>query len=72
MGRFLLTGLDPHRVIVDIGKRGEGQAPGSARQLPQEIVQAARWWSEFQPGTRRANLLEVHPEPRVVPATAEA
>jgi hypothetical protein len=70
--RMLTNGFFARLIIVDIGKRGEGQSPGSARQLPQDIVHAARWWSEFQPGTRRANLLEVHPEPRVVPATAEA
>ena len=70
--RMLTNGFFARLIIVDIGKRGEGQAPGSARNLPEPVLQAARWWAEFQPGSRRANLLEVHPEPRVVPATAEA
>ncbi len=70
--RMLTNGFFARLIIVDIGKRGEGQTPGSARQLPEPVVQAARWWAEFQPGSRRANLLEVHPEPRVVPATPEA
>jgi hypothetical protein len=70
--RMLTNGFFARLIIVDIGKRGEGQAPGSARNLPEPVLQAARWWAEFQPGSRRANLLEVHPEPRVVPATPEA
>ncbi len=70
--RMLTNGFFARLIIVDIGKRGQGRSPGSARHLPETIIQTARWWSEFQPGTRRANLLEVHPEPRVVPATAEA
>ena len=70
--RMLTNGFFARLIIVDIGKRGEGQTPGSARHLPESIIQTAKWWSEFQPGTRRANLLEVHPEPRVVTCTPDA
>ncbi|MCC7408098.1 MAG: bifunctional DNA primase/polymerase [Phycisphaeraceae bacterium] len=70
--RMLTNGFFARLIVVDIGKRGEGQSPGSARHLPEPVLQAARWWAEYQPGTRRANLLEVHPEPRVVPCTPEA
>jgi len=70
--RMLTNGFFARLIIVDIGKRGEGQIPGSPRNLPEGILQTARWWGEFQPGTRRANLLELHPEPRVVPWTPEA
>jgi len=70
--RMLTNGFFARLIIVDIGKRGEGQTPGSARNLPEAILQTAQWWAEFQPGSRRANLLEVHPEPRVVPCTPEA
>ncbi len=70
--RMLTNGFFARLIIVDIGKRGEGQTPGSARQLPERVVRAAHWWAEFQPGKRRANLLEVHPEPRVVSCTPEA
>jgi hypothetical protein len=70
--RMLTNGFFARLIIVDIGKRGEGQAPGSARHVPEPILQTARWWGEFQPGTRRSNLLEVHPEPRVVPETPDA
>jgi len=64
--RMLTNGFFARLMIVDVGKRGPGQRPGSARNVPESIVQTAKWWAEYQPGTRRANLLEVHPEPRVV------
>jgi hypothetical protein len=70
--RMLTNGFFARLIIVDIGKRGEGQTPGSARHLPEAILQTARWWAEYQPGSTRKNLLEVHPEPRVVSCTPEA
>lgn len=70
--RMLTNGFFARLIIVDIGKRGEGQTPGSARHLPEGILDTARWWAEFQPGSRRANLLEIHPEPRIVSYTPEA
>ena len=70
--RMLTNGFFARLIIVDIGKRGEGQTPGNARHLPESILQTAQWWAEYQPGNRRANLLEVHPEPRIVPCTPEA
>ncbi len=60
-------------MIVDIHKRGRGQTPGSARDLPDAVLDIARWWAEFTPGTRVVgNLYTIHPEPRVVPFTPEA
>ena len=71
--RMLANGLFARMMIVDIGKRGRGQVPGTARDLPDSILQTARWWDEFCPGQRKkGNLYEVHPEPRVVPFTPEA
>ena len=70
--RMLTNGFFARMMIVDVGKRGVGQSPGSSRQLPESILEVARWWSDFQPGTQRKNLLEVHPEPRIVPYTADA
>lgn len=70
--RMLTNGFFARMIIIDVGKRGEGQAPGSTRQLPESILRIAHWWADFQPGSQRKNLLEVHPEPRVVPYTAEA
>jgi hypothetical protein len=70
--RMLTNGFFARLIIVDIGKRGEGQEPGSARNIPDPILEIARWWSEFLPGTRRANLLEVFPDPRIVPCSPDA
>ena len=71
--RMLTNGLFARMIIVDIGRRGRGQLPGSVRNLPESILQAARWWAEFAPGKPVAgNLYGIHPEPRVVPFTPEA
>ena len=68
--RMLTNGFFARMIIVDVGKRGEGQTPGSARHLPESILETARWWAEYQPAT--GNLQETHPEPRVVPFEPEA
>jgi len=71
--RMLTNGFFARLIIVDIGKRGRGQLPGSVRNLPESILQTARWWGEFTPGRPMAgNLYNVHPDPRVVPFTPEA
>ena len=71
--RMLTNGLFARMMIVDIGKRGRGQRPGSARNVPENIIDTARWWAEYQPGTRRSgNLYDLHPEPRVVSVTPQA
>jgi len=70
--RMLTNGFFARLIIVDIGRRGEGQVPGSARHLPEAVLETARWWADYQPGDARKNLLEVHPEPMVIPTTPEA
>lgn len=40
-----------------------------ARDVPEHLLEAARWWGEFQPG---GNLAREHPVPAVIPCTAEA
>jgi len=39
------------------------------RLVPDEIITAARWWGDFEPG---GNLRREHPDPIVVPTTAAA
>ena len=68
--RMLTNGFFARMIIVDVGKRGAGQTPGSARHLPESILETARWWAEFQPSA--GNLQDAHPEPHVVPFTPEA
>jgi hypothetical protein len=71
--RMLTNGLFARMMVVDIGKRGRGQTPGSARNVPESIIETARWWAQFTPGQRgNGNLFALHPEPHVVPFTAEA
>jgi len=71
--RMLTNGLFARMIIVDIGKRGHGQLPGSARDLPEDILQTARWWAESSPGmSMPGNLYNMHPDPRVVPFTPDA
>ena len=71
--RMLTNGLFARMIIVDIGRRGRGQLPGSARDLPEDILQIARWWADFTPGKPMAgNLYGIHPVPRVAPFTSEA
>ncbi len=40
-----------------------------ARDVPEHLLEVARWWGEFQPG---GNLAREHPEPAVIPCTDEA
>jgi hypothetical protein len=68
--RMLTNGFFARMIVVDVGKRGAGQTPGSARHLPESLVETARWWAEYQPNP--GNLAEAHPEPHVVPLEPEA
>jgi len=67
--RMLTNGFFARLIVVDVGRRGTGQTPGSARQLPEQILETARWWAEYQPST--GNLQDAHPDPRVVPFEPE-
>jgi hypothetical protein len=68
--RMLANGFFARMIVIDVGKRGAGQTPGSARDVPESIVATARWWAEYRPGT--GNLEDFHPQPRVVPFEPEA
>ena len=67
--RMLNNGFFARLIILEAGKRGRGQTP-VARPIPESILQIARWWAEFRPGT--GNLKDWHPIPVCVEATAEA
>jgi hypothetical protein len=70
--RMLTNGFFARMMIVDIGRRGKGQTPGSARDVPDSIIEKAQWWADYQPGQQRGNLFTVHPEPRIVEFDREA
>jgi hypothetical protein len=68
--RMLTNGFFARLNIIDVGKRGSGQSPGSARDLPEGILDTAKWWADFDPGT--GNFLNFHPKPLVVQTTPDA
>ncbi|MCG3178628.1 MAG: hypothetical protein BIFFINMI_00956 [Phycisphaerae bacterium] len=70
--RMLTNGFFARLIIVDVGKRGAGQKAGPVSNLPEPIIETARWWGDFQPGSRRGNLIDIHPEPIRVLPTPEA
>jgi hypothetical protein len=43
--RMLTNGFFARMIVIDVGRRGSGQTPGSARHLPDSIVDTARWWA---------------------------
>ena len=67
--RMLTNGFFARMLIVESGPRSEGQEPGII-DPPVSIIDTARWWSEFSPGT--GNLEQWHPQPRVVEADDDA
>jgi len=67
--RMLTNGFFARMIILECVKRSPGQEP-SILMIPSRILEAAKWWGDFRPGT--GNLQEWHPVPRVVPHTDEA
>ncbi len=67
--RMLTNGFFARMIILECGKRSPGQEP-SIRPLPLRILETAKWWADFRPGT--GNLQDWHPVPRVVPHTDDA
>lgn len=67
--RMLTNGFFARMLIVESGPRSEGQEPGII-EPPSRILDAARWWSDFNPGA--GNLERFHPQPRVVEADDDA
>lgn len=67
--RLLTNGFFARTVIVESGKRSDGQEPKIC-ELPPRILETAHWWSEFNPGT--GNLQDWHPVPAIVEYTNDA
>ncbi len=68
--QMLCNGFFARLNIIDVGRRGKGQTPGSARDLPDEILEVAKWWADFFPGG--GNFMREHPRPLRVPFTSDA
>jgi hypothetical protein len=67
--RMLTNGFFARMLIVEAGCRSNGQ-DAKIIKPSSRILETARWWSEFAPGT--GNLQAWHPVPQVVDATADA
>ncbi|MBE0568398.1 MAG: bifunctional DNA primase/polymerase [Deltaproteobacteria bacterium] len=67
--RMLTNGFFARMIILECGKRSPGQEP-SIRPLPARVLEVAKWWADYRPGT--GNLQNWHPAPRIVPHTDEA
>ncbi len=67
--RMLTNGFFARTIILECGNRSPGQEPG-IQPLPSRVLETARWWADFQPGT--GNLDHWHPVPKIVPQTDDA
>ena len=67
--RMLTNGFFARMVILEAGKRCAGQEPRIV-ELPPRILETARWWADYRPGS--GNLRDWHPVPAVIEQTAEA
>ena len=70
--RMLTNGLFARMMIIDIGTRGEGQTPGSASDVPQNILDIVKHWAEFKPPQSISNFANVNPIPQIVPYHGDA
>ena len=70
--RMLTNGLFARMIIVDVGKRSDGQEAGRLDDIPPRVMDTARWWKQFMLGEHKGNLEHWHPIPAVVEYTDEA
>jgi len=69
--RMLTNGFFARMIIVDTGKRAEGQDAVPADNMPKRLIETAVWWANFQPGEHRGNLSGFFPKPVIVPYSDE-
>jgi hypothetical protein len=67
--RMLSNGFFARMLILECGTRSIGQEPRII-ELPERVMETARWWAEFSPG--RGNLEQWHPVPVIIEQTPEA
>lgn len=70
--RMLNNGFFARLLILEAAKRGSGQDP-SIEDLPQRIIETARWWARYTPAPGSVgDLAKWHPRPALVPETSQA
>ncbi len=72
--KLLTNGLFSRSIIIDAGDRGRHQKGRDVDTLPQESIDEARWWVEFNPtaaGAGKANLNDEYPTPQVIPTDGD-
>lgn len=67
--RMLGNGFFARMLILEGAKRGVGQE-AQIRDLPERVIETARWWAEFNPG--KGNLEQWHPIPTIIEQTEAA
>ncbi|OHB48323.1 MAG: hypothetical protein A2Y10_02545 [Planctomycetes bacterium GWF2_41_51] len=63
--RMLTNGFIARMVTIDVGKRSTGKDAGLIDSMPNEILEIAKWWRDFNPG-KPNNLIDVNPIPVIV------
>ena len=69
--RMLTNGFFARMIILEAGKRPEGQESKIIR-IGEQIAETVAWWRDFQPGEHRANLVDIHPVPKIVDHSDDA
>ena len=72
--RMLTNGFFARMLVVEADLPVSDKA-GRIIEIPDHVLEAARWWAEFYPpapGGARRNLYDEHPEPLIVRRTPEA
>jgi hypothetical protein len=67
--RMLTNGLFARMIVIEGGKRGDGQ-DSQPIDPPAAIIDTARFWAEYQPTP--GNLGREHPTPTIVPLNEDA
>ncbi len=66
---LMVDGFFSRLIVVEGGERGLGRR-AKFEDIPDEIMDIARWWNDYLPGT--GNLEEWAPRPRIIEASEKA
>ncbi len=69
--RMMTNGFLARMLILESQRRGQGRE-AMVTPVPTPIIEAARWWADFQPSAKAGNLSNWHPVPKLIEQTAEA